>query len=1010
MKHTTYKNSIILAIFFCLVHGIAFVSPAGPGSQPLTILPESVSIVAYAGDFAEVKITVTNNLDRDADIVVHSSSSIIGDISDVMPHVDGRRMRVAPGESTGITLKGYIEKEANPGLYAGEVILNVDGISQKVPISLEITEPVDMGVSITLEIKPGLNEIKPGSTLSVTSKINKKGEKDVHALLEVLLIDPDTNQVIVKNSMSFDVAPVMDMVLELHIPTDIAEKTYSIEGILSYTVGDAALDARDSAEVCVRGSVFDIFSQGFALLTEANILLVLVLFAVIITLYLFYTRYYTKEKDKKKRYLKSISFKTLPRAGSRSVFVGRIAETSDAAFINLDSAQTHVMIAGATGCGKTVAAEIVVEEALMKGISVIVFDPTAQWSGFLHPNKDRTMFKLYKPFHMKKSDARAFNGNIHIVNDPNERINIKKYMNGGDIAIFCLNKLNPSEIETFIGNTINEIREADLEESQRLETLLVYDEIHRLLPKFGGSGKGLLQIEQSVREFRKWGVGILLISQVLSDFVGEIKANIGTEIQMHTKYDNDLKRIKLKYGEDMFKSVVKANVGTGMIQNPEYNKGMPYFISFRPLLHNLTRLSDEELELYAKYNNKIIKLEGGLDSLIKENVDVFDLELELKLARDSIKKGEFGVVDLYLESLTPKIDDYLTKLKNKEIKEEDLAISSEWEKNKGTLLRKYEVELGSIIEKGRKGLEEKEKRLMRVDEDMAIKLDLEKKELLAKEQRITSELNRIRRKLDTESQVLDLLGTYGGEQKKLKGLTENIINKERKKLKTKGTELELNKTKRETELTEKKKDAAEREEKAKKELRIKETELRSELKSIKQRWGEIESDKLRIIKKDKELTSDEEKLKTDLKTRIMGGIKRREGEIKSMMKRTGGATPEKDMSARAKKGDVVEIDTVAEIVKTESREKRMELIRFPTHRWLGTWVFVNPAWVTHLGTREDGNTDVHLVKKEEGLPQRVTVTMNSDDVARCLAGRKIPGFRADGGYVALDPQRYSDAH
>jgi hypothetical protein len=88
----------------------------------------------------------------------------------------------------------------------------------------------------------------------------------------------------------------------------------------------------------------------------------------------------------------------------------------------------------------------------------------------------------------------------------------------------------------------------------------------------------------------------------------------------------------------------------------------------------------------------------------------------------------------------------------------------------------------------------------------------------------------------------------------------------------------------------------------------------------------------------------------------------------------------------------------------------MELIRFPTHRWLGTWVFVNPAWVTHLGTREDGNTDVHLVKKEEGLPQRVTVTMNSDDVARCLAGRKIPGFRAGGGYVALDPHRYSDAH
>jgi len=40
-----------------------------------------------------------------------------------------------------------------------------------------------------------------------------------------------------------------------------------------------------------------------------------------------------------------------------------------------------------------------------------------------------------------------------------------------------------------------------------------------------------LQVERACREFRKWGMGVMLISQVLNDFVGEIKANINTEVQ-----------------------------------------------------------------------------------------------------------------------------------------------------------------------------------------------------------------------------------------------------------------------------------------------------------------------------------------------------------------------------------------------------------------------------------------------------------------------------------------------
>ncbi|MFH1788096.1 MAG: DUF87 domain-containing protein [Candidatus Altiarchaeota archaeon] len=317
--------------------------------------------------------------------------------------------------------------------------------------------------------------------------------------------------------------------------------------------------------------------------------------------------------------------------------------------------QTHTLIAGATGCGKTVAAQVMIEEALLRDVAVIVFDPTAQWTGFLRPNQSRGMLNLYSIFQMKSSDARAFNGNVYVLSNPRQHIDIKKYINPGEITVFCLHKLSPDQIDMLVETTVKDVFMAHLDESTRCRVLIVYDEVHRLLPKFGGSGRGFIQIERAAREFRKWGVGLVLISQVLSDFVGEIKANIGTEIQMRTRYERDLERIRMKYGEDTMKSVVKANVGTGMLQNAEYNQGRPYFVSFRPLLHDHHRLSDDTLENYDKYNKKIEALQEMLDDMKEVSVDVFDLNLELGLALDNVKKGGFDVVELYLESIEPRI-------------------------------------------------------------------------------------------------------------------------------------------------------------------------------------------------------------------------------------------------------------------------------------------------------------------------------------------------------------------
>ncbi len=392
---------------------------------------------------------------------------------------------------------------------------------------------------------------------------------------------------------------------------------------------------------------------------------------------------------------------TLPADGTRTAFVGVSADQpgSPKIFLNLDKLSTHTMIAGATGSGKTVAAQVLVEEALKKGISVVVFDPTAQWTGFLRPQKSDEMLSRYDAFGLSKAEARGFKGTIKTIKSPAEKINLTEASAPGMLTILCLNKLKQkpgehgdpaanaeqrretaqgldkmdamlsylrgtdfsaqteaSELEQFVSNSIFQIFDSTPEEKQELRLLLVYDEVHRLLPKFGGTGHGFRQVERAVREFRKWGIGLVLVSQVLSDFVGEIKANIGTEIQMRTKYEGDLDRVKLKFGDDALQAVVRLPIGVGMVQNSDYNRGIPFFVAFRPPFHNMARLPDEELEKFAGYEQKISQYAAVTRAAAEKGADTAELEMELELAREKLRNGSFNIVDIYLDSIAPKIE------------------------------------------------------------------------------------------------------------------------------------------------------------------------------------------------------------------------------------------------------------------------------------------------------------------------------------------------------------------
>ena len=682
----------------------------------------------FAGETTTVRISLKNTLQINKTISLEAD----GDIKQFI-FFETTEITILPEEERNVLIRIFVPKTIKPGTYDGDIILSSENKTGKISTTIKILSPE--GKLLDVKIQPLTPTIAPGKILRLQTDLMNLGQtKKVDVQFDLQLLDISTGNVLTRTEEAFAVETTISTIKNLTIPEDTKPGRYMVKATAYYSNPEQAnMQASSIAYITVEYPFLQrkIFGIPFW------IYLIAVLILAILVALVVYIRW---KQYQKKRFKTSVDITKLPQPTQNSGFIGKVAETGIRAFIDMNKLQMHTLIAGSTGSGKTVAAQGIIEEALLHNKSIIVFDPTAQWTGFLRKTDDRQMFSRYRYFEMKEKDARAFNGTIKTISNPYELINIKNYLNKpGEITIFNVSRLTPKEIDIVVASTIEQIFKSEPEESKELKTLIIYDEVHRLLPKFGGSGSGFIQLERGAREFRKWGIGLVLISQVLSDFIGEIKANIGTEIQMGTRYEGDLERVSMKYGEDILKSVVKEPIGTGMMNNAEYNDGKPYFVSFRPLLHSTKRLSNEELNKYEKYFEEIEDLEYQGSRLEFYGIDILDLKLEIKLARAKIKEGQFQMADMYLEPLVATIQGHWMSLK----------------KNPEHIVRQR-ISREEIIKGIEKSMQEREKFLRNNPQTNPIEADisnlkksvLEKKKLgkntLSIESRITDFENKIK--------------------------------------------------------------------------------------------------------------------------------------------------------------------------------------------------------------------------------------------------------------------------
>ena len=259
-------------------------------------------------------------------------------------------------------------------------------------------------------------------------------------------------------------------------------------------------------------------------------------------------------------------------------------------FLDLDEqGPRHTAVCGGSGSGKSVAASLIVEGALLHDVPVLVFDPTRSWTGFNQPCTQKRLLNAYPDYGLKPAWSTAFPTRIEGADVDAETLLAEK-----GLHILAGEADQAAQVEALLKRVYDEIQAWS--ESRELRMLLVFEEAHRYM-----SDKRLQPVlEQFARTARARGVGLLIVSQVAVDLPPAIRSNTATKIQLQTSYAQDLLRAAQSFGSDYRALVPRLKQGAGVVHYPEFGSCL---VAFRPPLHSPYVVEESVLGLQTGLRN-----------------------------------------------------------------------------------------------------------------------------------------------------------------------------------------------------------------------------------------------------------------------------------------------------------------------------------------------------------------------------------------------------------------------
>lgn len=161
----------------------------------------------------------------------------------------------------------------------------------------------------------------------------------------------------------------------------------------------------------------------------------------------------------------------------------------------------------------------------------------------------------------------------------------------GEISIISFTEIKSEKVEMFtayyfLREVVNYF-DSQNDSPKELKLLLVVEEAHRFTESNVWN-----MLDRAVKTMRKKGVGMLLVTQGLTD-LEKIRGNTRMKIYMQILYDQDRDRAAQDIGREYAEMLDSLKPGTGIISYADFE--IPVLARFRPCLHRNSGLTSEEI-------------------------------------------------------------------------------------------------------------------------------------------------------------------------------------------------------------------------------------------------------------------------------------------------------------------------------------------------------------------------------------------------------------------------------
>jgi KaiC/GvpD/RAD55 family RecA-like ATPase/DNA-binding transcriptional ArsR family regulator len=238
--------------------------------------------------------------------------------------------------------------------------------------------------------------------------------------------------------------------------------------------------------------------------------------------------------------------------------------------------QKGILVSGASGAGKTIAAKVIVEELIEEGIPVLVFDYTEQWGRLLEKNTKEEMLDRYAEFGMRRS-PKGFKGRV-VDSEPQ----LDGLLASTGVTIIDLSDTyDAGERVEKVAHMLDQLLEyfQFQEDSEELRLLIVVEEAHLWTSKDIPKDAARF-LDSAVRLLRKKGIGVMLVSQKISDFDPAMRSAMNISVLFRTKYEGDLRAIARMLGTETSAVIPRLPVGYSVFHLADL--GDPCIVAWRP--------------------------------------------------------------------------------------------------------------------------------------------------------------------------------------------------------------------------------------------------------------------------------------------------------------------------------------------------------------------------------------------------------------------------------------------